>query len=372
MDNSSMLPILHNVENGMSDSSIPVTVITGFLGSGKTTILNALLRDDRLSKTAVIVNEFGEIGLDHLLVESSLDQMMLLDNGCLCCTVRGDLVDTLDDLLRRAGAGEIPAFERIMIETTGLADPAPIVQTLATSETVAGRFHLDGIVTAVDGINGVDTIESFGEARAQAAVADLLLITKADRDDADIAGIQRLLEELNPSALQIAVRNGRVDPAAIVDLDGAFHDRFRNAGVPAPDHGHAHNHAHHSGDACDAHVHEAGAHHTWDIQSVSMVLDADADSKTIVEWLQWLVSLRGPDLLRIKGIVKPADRARPMVIHGVQHIFFPPRELADWPSSDHRSRLVLIAREIPPAALEASFARFRRECARLEAPVPAA
>lgn len=351
----------------MTHQTIPLTIITGFLGSGKTTLLNRLLRDDRLTRTAVIVNEFGEIGLDHLLVESSFDQMMLLDNGCLCCTVRGDLVDTLIDLLRRVQAGEVPEFDRVMVETTGLADPAPIVQTLATSDKVAESFHLHGVVATVDGINGVDTLDEFAEARAQAAMADLLLITKADRPDADVAGVSRALASLNPTAKHLPIRNGQVDPAVIIDLEGAGGavESAPGAVETCPDCGHDHEpgHHHHHG-----HDHGAGAHR-FDIQSVSLVLDETLQWETLSGWLDWLLSLRGADILRVKGIVLPEGFEHPLLVHGVQHVFFPPRQLAGWPDEDHRSRLVLITRDIPAEALQVSLDAYRHHHESLAAPI---
>ena len=348
----------------MKRTSIPLTILTGFLGSGKTTLLNGLLRDDRLRNAAVIVNEFGEIGLDHLLVESALDQMMLLDNGCLCCTVRGDLVDTLDELLRRAEAGDIPAFEHVIIETTGLADPGPIVQTLASQKRVAEHFHLHGVVATIDGLNGVETFERFAEARAQTATADLLLVTKADRSDANVAAIRNVLRSLNPTASVALVHGGQIDPAVILSVE--------RSGWEVSEH-----------DPecvrCDhpAHSHSEGAHghaasHGWDIQSVSMLLDEDVSWDLLREWLEWMLSLRGADLLRVKGIVKPAGFTNPVLVHGVQHVFFPVEHLVDWPSEDRRNRLVLIARDIPAQALKASFKRFQANRLALERPITSA
>ncbi|WP_127143826.1 CobW family GTP-binding protein [Pelagibacterium montanilacus] len=358
----------------MSATSLPLTIITGFLGSGKTTLLNGLLKDSRLERTAVIVNEFGEIGLDHLLVESAMDQMMLLDNGCLCCTVRGDLVDTLLDLLRRVEAEEIPAFDRVMVETTGLADPAPIVQTLATSEAVAERFHLHAVVTTVDGINGADTITEYPEARAQAAMADLLLVTKTDRPEANPARVSAALASLNPTAPRVAVSGGIVDPAVIIELGrAADHLAMEDAGNPdaedhvhdgACGHDHDHDHGHHHG-----HDHAHGSVHGFDIQSVSLVLDEDMDWETLAGWLDWILALRGADILRVKGIVQPKGFDRPVLIHGVQHVFFPPTEMGDWPDEDRRSRLVVIARDIPATALKASLASYRANRAALDAPI---
>lgn len=320
---------------------IPVTIITGFLGSGKTTILNHLLRDPRLTDTAVIVNEFGEIGLDHLLVESAIDQIVLMDNGCLCCSVRGDLVDTLEDLLRRVDDGSIQEFKQVMIETTGLAEPAPIVQTLVTDEAIADRFELNGIVTAVDSMVGVETLATYDEARCQVAMADILLLTKTDMKDANEEGTRKALHDLNPQAEVILAENGGVDPEILLNI-GA--DNLSSATAVAP-------HVHH---------HDDHGSHIWNIHSASIVFDEPLPWSLVSEWLEWLTALRGPDVLRIKGLLRIEGFDGPVLIHGVQHVFHPPQVLSDWPDSDTRSRLVLITRDIPESALRASLEAFKR------------
>lgn len=327
----------------MDNQTIPLTILTGFLGSGKTTVLNHLLRDPRLTDTAVIVNEFGEIGLDHLLVESALDDMVLMDNGCLCCSIRGDLVDTLDQLMTKAAAGEIPPFSRVIVETTGLADPAPIAQTLASEDAVAERFGLHAIVTTVDGVNGIDTLEQYEEARAQAAMADLLLVTKTDLDDARPASLRDALRALNPEAAVHEVTGGRVDPDVLLAPDPGAVRRTSVVADVAP-HTHLHGHDHRP--------------HGWNIQSASIVLDAPVRWDRLAAWLDWLTAMRGADVLRIKGLVAVEGYGGPVLIHGVQHVFSPPQVLDDWPDDDTRSRLVVIARDIPEAAIRASLERF--------------
>jgi len=345
----------------VNDKRIPVTIITGFLGSGKTTILNHLLRDPRLTDTAVIVNEFGEIGLDHLLVESAIDQMVLMDNGCLCCTVRGDLVDTLADLTRRVEQGLVPAFRQVMIETTGLADPSPIVQTLITDEDTQARFSLRSIVATVDGINGTDTLIQYDEARCQAAVADLLLITKADMADADIDGVRNGVQLLNRHAQIEIVSNGEVDPDIIFSTQSSEHVTLESK-HDGSTHEHAdtnkkHDHTNHD----HSHDHSSGHHgHLWNIQSASIIIDDALPWSVLEGWLDWVTALRGPDVLRIKGIVRVEGFDGPVVIHGVQHVFHTPYELPDWPDQDHRSRIVIIARDIPEAALRHSLHAFRQ------------
>ncbi|MFY0611482.1 MAG: GTP-binding protein [Hyphomicrobiaceae bacterium] len=332
------------MEGSLERAKIPVTIITGFLGSGKTTVLNRLLHDSRLSDAAVIVNEFGEIGLDHLLVESAIDQMVLMDNGCLCCSVRGDLVDTLEDMLRRVDEGKIPAFRRVLIETTGLADPAPIVQTLVTDAATAARFQLHGIVATIDGVCGIDTLQGYDEARCQAAMADLLLITKADHVDADVTRVEAAVSALNPQADIVTIENGEVDPDKLFAISLSTSDRAINLEPGSVD---PVGHDHHR--------------HGWNIQSASIVIDEPLDWSNVTDWLTWLTSLRGPDVLRIKGLLRVKGIAGPVLIHGVQHVFYPPHELANWPSDDHRSRLVIIARDIPEAALRRSFDIFKHE-----------
>ncbi len=347
----------------MEDTMIPVTIITGFLGSGKTTILNRLLRDKRLTDTAVIVNEFGEIGIDHLLVESALDQIVLMDNGCLCCTVRGALVDTLEDLLRRVREGKIPAFREVMIETTGLADPGPIIQSLITDAAMARDFSLRGIVATVDGVSGAATLEEFDEARAQAAMADLLLVTKADMAEARVEDVTQSLKALNPGAEIHLVRNGEVDPALVLSLKGADGVPGELQTAEAAAHGagqardHVHTHQRPGGHGSPDHVHESHGHN-WNIQSASIIIDEPLDWSVVSGWLEWITALRGPDILRIKGLISVAGLDGPVLVHGVQQVFHPPRMLAAWPGDDRRSRIIIIARDIPEKALRQSLPTF--------------
>lgn len=342
----------------MENQKIPLTILTGFLGSGKTTVLNRFLRDPRLTDTAVVVNEFGEIGLDHLLVESAPDQMVLMDNGCLCCSVRGDLVDTLTDLLARAEAGEVPQFSRVMVETTGLADPAPIAQTLIREERLADRFTLKAIVTAVDGVNGIETLESYDEARCQVAMADLLLVTKTDLAQARPGAVGQAARSLNMDAPVIEVADGQIDPEILL---GAT--QRPPSATPAVRHGHGHGHDHNHD---HAHTHDHGhshADHTWNIQSASIVLDTPLPWAVVSDWLDWLTAMRGADVLRIKGLLAIEGIDGPVLVQGVQHVFSPPRVLAEWPDDDHRSRIVLIARDIPEAALRRSLEVFSARAA---------
>jgi G3E family GTPase len=327
---------------------IPVSVLTGFLGSGKTTLLGHLLRHPDFARTAVVINEFGEVGLDHELVEASDESFVQLQTGCLCCTIRGDLVRTLEELLRRRDAGSVPPFERVVIETSGLADPAPILHALMTDEAVAARLALAGVVATVDAVNGAGTLERHPESAKQAAVADRLVLTKTDL--AEAAAPEPLLARLaalNPAAPVLRAAHGRIDPARL--FDAGLYDP---AAGKAPDvarwlAAEAHAHPHHHGHAHDPNRHDAR------IAAFCVTRDRPIRAVALALFLETLAEHRGADLLRVKGILNVAESPdRPAVIHGVQHVFHPPAWLDRWPSEDRRSRLVFITRDIPRAWVE--------------------
>ncbi|QPC91760.1 GTP-binding protein [Mesorhizobium sp. INR15] len=360
-------------------ASVPVTILTGFLGSGKTTVLNRLLRRPSLVGAAVIINEFGAIGLDHLLIEASEEQFTLLDNGCVCCTVRGDLVATLKALDLRGRSGEVPDITHVVIETTGLADPAPILHTLMAEPELAGRYFVAGVVTTVDAANGPATLERHAEAAKQVAVADRLLITKADLVPADsLADLERRLAALAPTARQSRAQNGEAD-FDILDNQhlGATADRIAGwlemAGAghghecgPHCDHDHGHlGHDHHEGG------HQAGGHHHHGIQSYSFVIDEPIEWAAFARWLDYVAALKGEDLLRLKGLVHVTEEPeRPLVLHGVQHVFHPPVRLDAWPSADRRTRLVFIVRDIPRETIARTLTKFAAiDAASIGAPV---
>ncbi len=335
-------------------SLIPVTLLTGFLGSGKTTVLNHVLKQPDMAATAVIVNEFGEIGLDHLLVERSSEDVVLLNSGCLCCTVRGDIVDTLTNLFVDRVKGKVPFFTRVAIETTGLADPAPILHTLMTDPIVAARYMLDGVVTTVDAVNGAGTLDQQPEAVKQAAVADRLLLTKTDlADSAARQEIEARLRTLNPSAAIVSIAQGVVDPARLFNI-GFYDPATKSVDVrrwlrdEAFESSHPHEHEH-----PDINRHDDR------IRAFCIIRERPISWAALSAWLDGLATMRGDDLLRLKAIVALSDRPdQPVVLHGVQHLFHPPVLLPEWPSEDRRTRMVFITRDLPREAIEATLAAF--------------
>ncbi len=318
----------------------PVTVLTGFLGAGKTTLLNHLLRQPALARTAVLVNEFGEIGLDHLLVEKLDDTTVLLNAGCLCCTVRGDLARVLREMLPRARRDEIG---RIVIETTGLADPVPILATLMSDPVAASAYRLDGVVTVVDAVNGEAHLNTQEEAVRQVAVADRIVISKSDL--ADPSGLRSRLRRLNPGAPVVESAQGAVDPAFVLHA-GVFDPAAKSPDVrgwlDAAAFEVAEHHHHHDPNRHDARI-----------TAFCITLDRPLDWQAMAMWLEMLVASRGEHLLRIKGILNVKDADRPVVIHGARHLMHPPVTLKAWPEGDPRtSRLVFITHDLPRAVIE--------------------
>ena len=375
---------------------LPLVVITGFLGAGKTTLLNRLLQDPALADTVVIINEFGDVGLDHLFVEAADEGLVTLSAGCLCCTVRGDLVATLEDLLRKRDNGRIAPFRRVVIETTGLADPAPVLQAVLRHPYLQMRYALAGVVTLVDAVNGAATLDAHMEAVKQAAIADRLLLTKTDiADTSTVATLRRALRALNPTARLIDVQAEGVDGALLAGLgpfgvdgkiadvrtwldasdDGHDHHRHQDHDHHHGHHGHeghGHEGRHHAG-PCHAgcghdheHEHHGRGHHAHDvsrhgadIRTVALVEERAIPRATFEMFADLLRSAHGPDLLRVKGLVKLAEHPdQPVVIHGVQHVFHPPQTLPAWPDADHRTRIVFIVRGMSEDFLQRMWGAF--------------
>jgi G3E family GTPase len=330
-------------ERDKSAERLPVSLVTGFLGSGKTTLVNRLLRHPDMKDSAVIINEYGDVALDHLLVEAVEGEVAVLASGCVCCTLRTDLGETLRGLLVKRDRGELPPFGRILIETTGLADPAPIVQLLLNNPLVSHFLRLDTVVATVDAVNGGHQLDEHEEAVKQVALADRVLITKRDLARAEeIAALERRLARLNPGAALEAVADGEIAPARLFGA-ALFDPETKTADVRRwlNDERYAGSHEEADGHGADApHRHDAA------IRCFALTFDEPADWMAVSRWLAHLRRARGEDLLRVKGILNLAGEKTPVAIHGVHHVFHPPVALARWPDADRRSRIVFITRGI--------------------------
>jgi G3E family GTPase len=329
-----------------SAERMPVGVITGFLGSGKTTLLNRLLADARMAKSLVLINEFGEIGLDHLFIEARDSDLVLMKSGCVCCTVRGDLEQTLRDIAAKRQRDAMPPFDRVLIETTGLADPAPIAGLFLNHPLVAHDYRLDAIVATVDAVHGARQLDEHAESVKQAAIADRLLVTKRDLAGVCAEALRARLAALNPGAEVFDVVKGEVDPALLFGagpFDASGRSEKAREWLAA--------------ERYDARARGPHAHHHHDphIQSFSLVHERPLDWMRFQSWLGALRATAADKLLRVKGILDVAGEAGPLVIHGVHNVFHPPVALERWPDADRRSRLVLIVRDLDRAAVEESW-----------------
>ena len=343
MNERSATPGAHSGE----DARVPIYLLTGFLGSGKTTLLNRLLKAPGMQGTLVIVNEFGEVGLDHLLIETPEDETILLANGCLCCTVNGDLLVTLTRLILRRDSGEVFPFNRVVVETTGLADPAPILRTILGDELVSSRFSLAGVVTMVDGVNGAATLAAKPEAVRQVAMADRLVVSKADMLPAGAtAGLTERLRKLNGGAAIEVTNPGDEGPVSQL-FSPASGARNWQAWLAGGEHRTHAAHGHHlHGDAAA-------------VRTFTLFHDEPVSSEAVRLWLNGLARFRGPALLRMKGIVN-VDGS-PVVVQAVQDVVHEPISLETWPSDDRRTRVVFITEGLDQAELESTFSAFGYE-----------
>jgi len=347
------------------DKRIPVTLLTGFLGAGKTTLLNHLINDPEAGRIAVIMNELGAAGLDHDLIEASTEETILMQSGCLCCTFRGDIAKTLGKLMARKMRGEL-SFDRIVIETTGIAEPAPIVHTLVVDQLVPHYYRMDGIVTVSDAATGGHTLKSQTEAVNQIALADLIVFTKTDLvSDTDLASYEAHVSTINNSAHRLYADHGKVPTGALFGLS-ALREDVASENIAAwlgkaekPQTHHHGGHSHHHG-------HDHDSHHSDQIRSASIELSDPIPASVFDFWLDILIAIKGPDLLRIKGIIHVEGMDWPFVFHGVQHIFDTPVLLESWSGQDTKSRVVVIARNMSEDDLNASLNMLRMKPAEIK------
>lgn len=334
----------------------PVNVLTGFLGSGKTTLLQRLLRSSRMERTAVLINEFGEIGLDHLLVQQVDESVLVLQSGCICCSIRDDLKSALRGLLSRRERHEIPAFDRVVIETTGLADPGPILYTLLSEPVIRHHFQLGNVITTVDVVNAELHLSRNREGIKQVAAADRLVLTKSDlAEPGQTAAVRDELARLNPSARLWDAAEDPVDVDFLLDMmpsgtpPGPVRYRLEEE-VPRE-----------RGSTAGKQAAAGGLRrHTDSVSSFSLILDRPMDWTAFGIWLSLLLNRHGDDVLRVKGILCVEGTETPVFINGVQHIVHPPQHLERWPTEDHRSRIVFITRGIDQGRLRRSLEAFCR------------
>ncbi|MCR4268075.1 GTP-binding protein [Nitratireductor sp. ZSWI3] len=336
----------------------PINVLTGFLGSGKTTLLQRLLADPAMANAAVLINEFGEVGLDHHLLDRIDDNVVLLKSGCLCCTVRGEVAEALQKLHSQRSRGEIPWFDRVVIETTGLADPFPALSTIQSHPVLRSHFAIANVVVTVDAVNGSRQLDERLEAVRQVGAADVVVITKTDMDEATGSDtLREKLSRLNPAARQVIAQQARVDDFLVDASVGRREEWLREAlsaseQFAAPVHHHHHHHHHEEGD----HHHHAHA----SVRSFSMVIEERIDWTGFGMWLTMLLNRHGDRVFRVKGILDIEGEERPVAIHGVQRLVHPPVHMSAWPDRRRQSRIVFIVDGLDPARIEESFHVFNR------------
>ena len=341
----------------MTATSItPVTLLTGFLGSGKTTLLNCILQQPGIEETAVLINEYGAIAIDHLLVRATSENIKVMQNGCICCSVAGDMVQALRDLYFKRANNEVPAFKRVIIETTGLADPAPIMRTLIEMPLVAARYSLSGIVTTVDAEHGEATLDRQMESVKQAAVADRIVITKSDLvPPLQLNQLRLRLSALNPGAPQFLAIAGNIDPAVLFDT-GLYQPATKSADVNKWLAAEAYRPIESSGIFLTQQKHTS--RHDDRIRAFVVCIDEPVVWLDLVDALETLVEMRGDGLLRIKGIVNVAGENQPRAIHAVQHTLYPVAQLPAWQDDDRRTRIVFITRDLDEQFIRDTLASF--------------
>ena len=320
---------------------LPTTIITGFLGSGKTTLLNRLLKHSACKNSLVVINEFGEIGIDHLTISIPAENVRLLANGCMCCQTKGELAETLAEVSLKRDAGQLPPFDRVMIETTGLADPVPIIHTIVNDASLSRVYRLHRVITLIDAVHLYSQLNGHDEARKQVAVADILLLSKTDLvDPAELSVLDATVRQINPGAEMLRVSHGAVDPQPLLsDSAAASHDIKRWLG--SLKRGHDERERHPQGQR---------------IRTFSTSLEEPISSAGLATWLSMLASLKGPQLLRVKGLVNV--RGEPFIIDIVQSVVHQPFKLDAWPAADKRSRIVFIVRGLTREAIERTFSAF--------------
>lgn len=326
----------------------PVTIVTGFLGSGKTTLLSHVLPEPSMSNTAVLVNEFGKVGLDHHLLRQVNEHTILLGNGCACCTIREDLVKTLLDLLAMDERGDISRLERVVVETSGLADPAPILFTILTDAVLQHHFFVDRVITTVDAVNGHMHLDSHNESLKQVASADKIIVTKTDLVTVqEVDDLTRRLRGLNPSAHIIRAVFGKVDIAMLFDMNG-MDDEGKEPGKERGATIHS-----------MAHDSTSGEHHLTATCSIVLTFHEPLDWRAFSLWLSMLLHAHGEKVLRVKGLIDVHERG-PVVLNGVQHIIHPPEHLDSWPGDNRDSQIIFIAKGIEPQDILHSFRVFQQ------------
>jgi len=319
---------------------IPIVLLTGHLGSGKTTLLNDYLSAPDVEPTLVIINEFGQVGLDHQLVRQTDENVVLMENGCICCSVRGDLVETLKDLHNALRGGRLTPFSRVVIETTGLADPVPVVHSMMNDFQVMMGYELTAVVALVDAVNGASVLGKYPEARRQVALADRVCLTKTDLAMPDVVdAIRSRIATVNPSVLISLRAPGKIDRAL---FETRFHDTSGKTDIERW--------LGRVGGQAKS-LHGAGG----DIRSTAIIRDTPVNWDAVSHWIDLLVAAHGPNLLRVKGLLNIEGAERPSVIHGIQHLFHPPEELDAWPSQDHRTRIVCIVDGVSTDEIQSLF-----------------